>query len=130
MQGKILLRDTKDRPKYIYLITEHVEMLRTLPRGMPNLYFFRHDKAFNRVKAGQQFSRKYFYKWWKRACQNLGIKDVDLYGGTRHSTVSALRSCHSPEEIRRASMHSTNKAFDRYFQTDPEDLRKGSHPLG
>ena len=27
---------------------------------------------------------------WRRACNNLGIKGVDLYGGIRHSTTTAL----------------------------------------
>jgi hypothetical protein len=64
-----------------------------------------------------------FYTYWKRACKNLGVENVDLYGGTRHSAVSDLRKSRTPEEIRLASMHTTNKAFDRYFQVEPEDLR-------
>jgi hypothetical protein len=46
---------------------------------------------------------------------NMGIKDVDLYGGTRHSTVRALRKYRSPEEIKEAAMSKTNKAFERYL---------------
>ncbi len=49
---------------------------------------------------------------------------VDLYGGTRHSTATALREHFTPEQIKRATMHSTNQAFERHFQTDGEDLRK------
>jgi len=29
----------------------------------------------------------------------------------------------TPEEIKRGSMHSTNKGFDRYFQIEMEDVR-------
>ena len=54
---------------------------------------------------------------------NLGIEGVDLYGGTRHSSASALRAYRTPEEIRRATMHSTNKAFNRYFAMESDDLR-------
>ena len=53
----------------------------------------------------------------------MGIEDVDLYGGTRHSTVRELRKYRTPEEIKLGSMHSTNKAFERYFQVEPNDLR-------
>jgi hypothetical protein len=53
----------------------------------------------------------------------LGIEGVDLYGGTRHSTVRELRKYRTPEEIRLGSMHSTNKAFERYVQVEPNDLR-------
>ena len=67
------------------------------------------------------FGQRYFYKWWKTACQNLGIENVDLYGGTRHTSAIALRKHHSPEEIKRGTMHSTNKAFERYLQTQSDD---------
>jgi hypothetical protein len=40
--------------------------------------------------VGQPFGEKYLYKWWKRTCANLGIEDVDLYSGTRHSSATAL----------------------------------------
>jgi hypothetical protein len=66
---------------------------------------------------------KHFYKWLQRACDNLGLQVVDLYGGTRHSSAVALRSSHTPEQIKRATMHSTNKAFERYFQLSKEELR-------
>ena len=59
-----------------------------------------------------------------KACKNLGIEGVDLYGGTRHSSAKALRAYRTPEEIKRATMHSTNKAFERYFQIESDDLRK------
>jgi len=55
----------------------------------------------------------------------LGIDGVPLYRGTKHSTVTAMRrSGLSPEEIKRATGHATNKAFDRYLQVDEDDLRK------
>ena len=76
------------------------------------------------VEAGRRFGNRYFYKWWKKACKNLGIEGVDLYGGTRHSTVTELREVFSPEEIRRSgTLHTTNKAFDRYLQIKTEDAR-------
>ena len=66
---------------------------------------------------GEQFGPKYFKKWWDKACENLGIKGVDLYGGTKHSTATALGELHTPEEIKRGGTGSaTNKAFERYFQ--------------
>ncbi|MFA5408684.1 MAG: hypothetical protein WC343_07945 [Bacilli bacterium] len=48
-----------------------------------------------------------------------------LYGGTRHSSVRALRKFRSPEEIKRASMSETNKAFGRYMGQDTDaDVRE------
>jgi uncharacterized protein Yka (UPF0111/DUF47 family) len=54
---------------------------------------------------------------------DTAIEGVDLYGGTRHSSAIALRKYRTPEEIRRATMHSTNKAFERYFRIESDDLR-------
>ncbi|KQC11382.1 MAG: hypothetical protein APR62_09995 [Smithella sp. SDB] len=52
-----------------------------------------------------------------------GGSPVDLYGGTRHSTVRALRKYRSPEEIKEAAMSKTNKAFDRYLgQANDSDI--------
>ena len=56
-------------------------------------------------------------------CKNLGIDGVDLYGGTRHITVIALRKFATPEQIKRATMHSTNKAFERYFRIESDEVR-------
>ncbi|MGZ3607614.1 MAG: hypothetical protein ACXU9J_06795, partial [Syntrophales bacterium] len=35
----------------------------------------------------------------------------------------ALRVYRTPEEIKRATMHTTNKAFERYFNIEAGDLR-------
>ncbi|NOR23314.1 MAG: hypothetical protein GQ542_02790 [Desulforhopalus sp.] len=92
-----------------------------MPAGLPQLHFFRHLRGVSGVKAGQPFGEKYLYKWWKKACRNLGIEGVDLYGGTRHSSATALKEHCSPEQIKAGTMHSTNKAFERYFQRNSQD---------
>jgi hypothetical protein len=83
--------------------------------------FFRHAGGIQGVADNEPFGLKYFYKWWVKACKNLGIEGVDLYGGTRHSSVRALRKYRSPEEIKRAAMSETNKAFERYMGKDTDD---------
>ena len=123
-QREIIIPGPKEKkPKLVFLLDEDIELLKSIPRGLPDLYFFRHNRGLSGIKAGQRFGDKYLYKWWKRACQNLEIERVDLYGGTRHSTVRELRKYRTPEEIKLGSMHSTNKAFERYFQVEPDDLR-------
>ncbi len=87
------------------------------------MYFFRHGKGVSGVALGQRFGENVFYKWWKIACTNLGIEGVDVYGGTRHSSAVSLREIALPEQIKRATMHSTNKAFDRHFQVSGEELQ-------
>jgi integrase len=118
-QGEILIPHPKEkRAKIVYLIDEDIELIKSLPKAIdPKLPFFRHS-------SGRQFGEKYFYKWWKRACKNLKIEGVDLYVGTRHSSARALRKYYSPEQIRAASMHSTDKSFERYFWQEGDDLRK------
>jgi hypothetical protein len=115
---------TKKRPKLVPMIDEDVEILKSMPRGLPSLYFFRHVNGVSGVSGGQQFGNKYFYKWWKKACENLKIEGVDLYGGTRHSSTTALREFYSPEQIRSSgTLHTTNKAFDRYLQIQTDDAK-------
>ncbi len=61
----------------------------------------------------------------EKACSNLGIDGVDLYGGTRHSSTTALREFYSPEKIRNSgTLHTTNKAFDRYLQFKSSDAKE------
>lgn len=98
-------------------------MMNTPHRYLPHLSFFRHPPGIKGCQPGEQFGPRYLYKWWKAACANLGIEGVDLYGGTRHSTALALREFKTPEQIRRATMHSTNKAFERYFRVESEEVR-------
>ncbi|MFC1534764.1 tyrosine-type recombinase/integrase [Thermodesulfobacteriota bacterium] len=122
--GVVVITNPKEKkPKTVPLLEEDIGILNSFPRGLPDIYFFRHQKGRSGVKAGERFGEKYLYKWWKKACDNLGIDGVDLYGGTRHSSARALREFNSPEEIKRATMHTTNKAFERYFQIELEDVR-------
>lgn len=99
------------------LIEEDVAIIKTLPIAISgDMLFFRHD-------SGEPFGKKYLYKTWKKACRNLGIEGVDLYGGTRHSSARALRQYCSPEQIRRATGSATNIAFERYFRIENDELR-------
>ncbi|MEJ5241928.1 MAG: hypothetical protein WHS87_12085 [Anaerolineales bacterium] len=122
--GRILLETTKTgEPKWIFLTSEDVDLLRSLPRGFGELHLFRHTKGNGGAKPGAAFGKDYLYRWWRKACSNLGVSGVSLYPGTRHSSAVALRKEHTPEEIKRASMHSTNKAFERYLQVQGDELR-------
>ncbi len=116
--------DTKEKkPKLVPMLEEDIELVKTLPRSFLELPFFRHLQGVGGRFAGNPFGDKYLYKWWRKACTNLGIEGVDLYAGTRHSTVIALGEFFTPEELKQASMHSTNKAFERYFRVKPEMVK-------
>lgn len=109
------------RFKSVPLISDDVELLKTFTFLFPSSTFFRHDGGLQGTAKDQAYGEKYFYKWWKIACSNLGIEGVDLYGGTRHSTVRALRKHFSPESLKEAAMSSTNKAFERYLGKATDD---------
>jgi len=125
---RILIPHPKEgSPKYVYLIDEDAELLQSMPRGFPELYFFRHIKYNQGAIAGQRFGRDLMSVWWKRACENLNIEGVPLYPGTRHTTAVAQRENHSPEAIKRSMGTKTNKAFERYLQVSGNELRKMYH---
>ena len=125
VDGLLVIPSPKDdRPKLVPMIEEDIELYRSLPRGLPDLYFFRHPKGNGGARPGQQYSREMFYRNWKRACSSLGIEGVDLYGGTRHSTSTALAAHFGRDELRdHGTMHGSNRAFDRYVQGQVEPRR-------
>lgn len=122
--GVLLLnRPTKSRNrrrKVIRLLPEHVEAvseMKTRFPALPNVPFFRwHGGENNSTRAGQPFGAKCIYLAWKRACKKVGLDGVDLYGGTRHTTTTALAIMAGPEAAKEATEHQTNKAFERYCQ--------------
>lgn len=114
--GAFIIPNPKEKnPKVVYLMDDDIDFIKSMPRGLPHLYFFRHPEGVSGITPGTKFGVHYLWKWWKRACQNLGIEGVDLYGGTRHSTVTALGKICTPEQVKDATGHAS-KAFERYFQ--------------
>ncbi len=113
-------------PKIVPLLDDDVILIRSLPKGFPDMPFFRRDVPSASRPVGSRFGENIFLMFWKKACNNLGITGVDLYGGTRHSTHQYLRQLgKTPEEIQRLSMHSTSKAAMRYLEVQLDELRDG-----
>ncbi len=117
--------DSKTVYKTIPLIQEYIEILKEFTFTFPATPFFRHIGGIQGVLENVPFGVKYFYKWWVKACANLGIEGVDLYGGTRHSSVRALIAAkYTPEQVKQAAMSETNAAFARYMgKAIDHDLR-------
>lgn len=88
-------------------------MFPTLNEEMP---FFRHHKGMGGVRPGAAFGDKFLLKYWNKACKEIGLEGVGLYGGTRHTTVTETTKLLGPKASKKASGHRTNKAFDRYSQ--------------
>lgn len=124
--GLITVRHSKVRGQHkrIYLIPEDVETIRSMPRGLPHMPFFRHGPQKKGQPPGKRFGKDYFYTWWRRACTNLGIQGVPLYPGTKHSSVTNLGEFFTPEQIMGdGTEHRTNRAFARYFQVKADRRR-------
>lgn len=118
-EGAMLLFPHPKEKKYktAPIIEQDLEILQTFPVAIHGeMPFFRHDD-------GTSFGKKYLYKVWKKACANLQIEGVDLYGGTRHSSARALRQYFSPEQIRRSTGSATNAAFERYYRIEHDEVR-------
>jgi len=113
----------KNKRKTVRLTGDEVavvsEMKEKYP-ALPHVKFFRHNEGRSGVAAGAAFGNKYLYKWWKQACTELNIDDLDLYGGTRHTTTTELAKRYGEDAAKDASEHETNKAFDRYCQMQGE----------
>jgi integrase len=114
--GYIYIPHPKEKKyKAVPILRTDAELLSSLPRQMPGMFVF--------GEGEKRYGANRFYKAWKRSCKRLGIEGVDLYGGTRHSSARALRAYFSPEEIKRATMHTSNAAFERYFTMEADDVR-------
>lgn len=113
----------KNKFKVIRLIDDHVKTWRELQRqfpAMPDMPFFRHNGGINRVKAGEPFGEKYLYKWWTKACIEIGLEGVPLYPGTKHTTATETARLLGTEKALTAS-GLTNKAFNRYCEIENSD---------
>ncbi len=106
------------------LIPEDIELVKSLPQGFPKMAFFRRDRGGGGKFAGTPFGKHLVYDYWKKACKNVGVEGVDLYGGTRHSTARNLRrKGKSKDQVQEMTGHDTTAAFLRYFEDDMEFMR-------
>jgi integrase len=124
--GHFIIPHPKEkRYKSVPMLDEDIELAREFitDPGKRLLPFFRHPAGISGVALDEPFGNRLLWKYWKAACHNLKIYDVDLYGGTKHSSITALSAFFSPEEIMESAKISTNKAFKRYLQTDAEKVK-------
>ena len=123
-RGLLIVTYTKEhKPKIVPLLDDDIEIVRGLPEGYSGLPFFRHE-ANAGMDANKPLGKNRLYKDWKKACSNLGIEGVDLYGGTKHSTAMGIRQVATYEETRKMTGHTTNKAFDRYLNLEASAMKE------
>lgn len=129
-RGLVIIRDHKTvrktkAPKIVPLLEEDINELRRLPKGFPKVPLFRRDAGGGGRAPSSPFGKHLLYDVWCRACDLCQVRDVDLYGGTRHSSLQDLRRSLSTEDVKRLSLHSTNRALNRYIEIDVTELRSG-----
>lgn len=101
----------------IRLLDFHINEFKILKKEYPAV----DSVLFFRSLNNKPFGVNIFYKHWKKACMEFGIHDLDLYGGTRHSSITAIAKAVGKDKARKYSGHNTNKAFDRYCQIGDDD---------
>ena len=61
--------------KEIKLLDEDLELIKSLPPGFPEQYLLRHDEG---KYVGKRYGVNLLNNMWKKACRNLGVKDVQI----------------------------------------------------
>jgi hypothetical protein len=101
--------------KTVQLLPEHVALLKDLPIPFNKKYYFlRHDN-------GSRYGKDYLYYQWKKACRTLNIKDVDLYGGTKHTTITEWGKKYPLQMIKQAA--NVTACTERYIHLNEEDVK-------
>ena len=120
--GVLVIPEPKEGvdPKTIQLLPEHVDLIKSLPRGFPEMYFLRYDYPVKGRRVGQRFGRDYLYHVWRKACVTLDLKGVPLYPGTKHTTISDWARRYSTARIQQAA-GVISKAIERYTVLGEED---------
>jgi len=107
-------------PKTVDILPEHAELIRSLPRGFPEMYFLRYDYPLPGRRVGDRFGKDYLYRVWRETCKVLGVKGVPLYPGTKHTTISDWARKYSEARIQQAA-GVLSEAIRRYTVLGEED---------
>lgn len=113
----------RNQVKVVRLLSVHYDQWEAFVSrfpAVPSLPFFRHHGDVQGVAVNEPFGPNLLSNWWRRACKNLGITGLDLYGGTRHTTTTAMAQVVGTDKTKKTTMHETNKAFARYCQTQDD----------
>lgn len=109
--------------KQAHLWDEEIEILKTMAPAGPDIPFFRHGKGHSGIQEGERFGPKYLNRWVGRACDSLGVQRLGLYALVKHSTLTALSTMLTPEQIRRGGSKHASKAIERYMLPEVGETR-------
>jgi integrase len=113
----------KNQTKTIRLMDDHLVIVKELKRrypAVPQTPFFRHVGGVKGTLPNKPYGKKYFYKWWIKACDVLGIKGLDLYAGTRHTSATQTARRLGKDAARAGLGNTSNKSIERYIQVQDD----------
>jgi integrase len=95
---------------FLHLEEEDKEMLAPFITGNPDAYLFK-------GAHGGFMAEKVLLEAWKRAVQLVGLPYIDLYTGTKHTTMTQMiKEGHSLDAVRTISGHESVESAKRYGQ--------------
>lgn len=117
-------RKSNGNSHYLHLDADAMAMLTPFLTGAPDAPLFKGEK-------GKYMGEKVLAEAWKRAIEKTPLKYIDLYTGTKHSTLTQMvREGYSDREIMNISGHETLAAYKRYAQqTDGDKINDQKNVL-
>ncbi len=113
MSNRKIVERTKTRtvrPRLLH--PEVLDILRSIPRGLPNVYLFINPNS------GKTYLTDSLQRLWKTACKATGA-DIELYQATRHSVASmAASSGVSIAIIKEVLGHTDIRTTQKYSHVD------------
>lgn len=105
-------------PKRVDMLDEDLEWARSKMRPDTR------DLPFFRVEGKRtRFGHDMLWYWWCKAAQKAGFHDVDLYRGTKTSTVTDLYRWYSREDLHKATGISS-QSLNNYIQENGDVNRE------
>ena len=112
---------TKDKKIHeVPLVSEFVKIL----EGMVTVYPFS-SFVFTCKESKhphKRYTKDIISRLWNDACKAVGVK-INLYSGTKHSTVTKMMKQYSPEQVKIATGHASIQSVYRYGKVEIEDKR-------
>jgi hypothetical protein len=124
--GIIMVKWPKEgtlKGKHAHLWDDEIEVIQSSVPALPTVPFFRHRSGLSGVQPGDPFGPTVLNKWVGRACNDLGVPRIGLYALVKHSTLTALSTQLTPEQIRRGGSKHASKALERYMLPEVGETR-------
>lgn len=111
-------RKSNENSHFLHMDEEAKELITPFLTGNP-------DGPLFKGKQGSYMAQKVLAEAWHKACEEAGLPDIDLYTGTKHSTLTMMkRAGFSDQEIMNLTGHETLAALKHYAQQTNSDRMK------